>query len=692
MAECFESLLSLDDICRGLAGFPQDRLLELRFRLQQGPSTDSRKLLEAIILICLGQPAQALELLKSIQNIKAARLIANKVQNERLQCRGSQVPPSPQDPELLQTVEQVYRLLQKENIWLDPDQPHTLISGLGLSPSSTSPRVMSPCIPINVAKKYPCTVSGSLSAFNSAESLNSNLEISQSPTRLFISGRSHRDHQLRTPSKLLNDTTHSFFVQQKGEGGGDVTGDVDDNKGMLVTHPVKDTETTGSGSGPQVFKEPIIERYPVECTDMTGTRPLVSEMERVSVQCPEKTSALSSLNDTKPVTSCPSTVAMERASPVKETGSNLSAPSMPSLPIVDTSPQEQPEVKRPPSSYVSPPSTESESTEDGFFSFVILHVQEDDEIAYRVQGTLEGLGVKNGTTFCDGFAHPGSCSLTCLEEAINNSAFTILLLTNRWTSRWADFQTNAVLMNAIESKHKYNTVIPFLPHTGRLQKNSMPFSLSTLNPLDESSPTFSNKVKKTFTPGRIEKQKTIWRREEEIRATREKMESLRLEAKQMQKMQDANKDLITEQQKMLLSQSRTFMWPNVPGGAPVSFPPFSHGQPPLQQMQWVPGTVPPTDVWFPFYPGGAGPMYNMPPPVNPHFLYGSVPTASQTLPSGTQGTQYVSGAQHPVIQIQHANNVQIGDRNQMMIESADGEGEQTKEEEHGEEDESMTLS
>lgn len=693
MAERLGSLLSLDDICRSLAGFPQDRLRELQSRLQQGPPTDIRKLLEAIILKSLGQPESALELLKSIPHIKAAQYVAYKVQNERLQCRGDQVPPLPQDPEFLQTVEQVCGLLQKESIWCDPDQPRTLMSGLGFSPSSTSPRVMSPCIPINGAKRNPCTASGSLSASNSVESLNSNLAISQSPTALFITGRGHRGHQQRTPSKLLNDATLSH-VQQRG-GGVDVAGDVDDNRGMLVTHSVKGTEKAGSastGSGPQVFKEPTIEHYPVECTDMIGTRALVSEMERVPAQCPEKTSALSFSNDTKPVTSCPSTVPVECASPLKEMSRNLPAPSTPSLPIADTSPQEQTEVKKPPTSYVGPPSTESESTEDGFFSFVILHVQEDDEISSRVQGKLESLGVKNGTTFCDGFASPGSCRLTCLEGAINSSAFTILLLTKQWTSCWADFQTNTVLMNAIESKHKYNTVIPFLPHTDRLQKNNIPLCLRTLNPLDERSPKFSNIVKNTFTPSRIEKQKNIWRLEEQKRIIKEKTEYLKLETEQVQQMQDANKYLIKEQQKYFRSQSGTFMWPNVLGGVPGSFPPFSQGEPPFQQMQWVPGTIPPPDAWFTSYPGGPGAMYNLPPLFNPHCMYGSVPIVSQTLSGGIQGTQYASGVQHPVIQIQHASNVQIGDRNQMTIESTDGEEEKTEEEEQEEEKgESVTL-
>ncbi|XP_078527516.1 TIR domain-containing adapter molecule 1-like [Lissotriton helveticus] len=696
MAECLEALLSLDDIYRSLAGFPQDRLHELLSRLQQGPPTDNRKLLEAIILKSLGQPKSALELLKSMPHIKAAQYVANKVQNESLPCRGDQVSPSPQDPEVLQTVEQIYRLLQKENIWCDPDQPRTLMSGLGFSPSSRSPRVKSHCIPITGAKRSPCTASGSLLASNSVDSLNSNLAISQSPTALFITGRDHRGHQPRSPSKLINDAPNSH-VQQRGGGGGNVAGDIDVNRGMLVTHPVKDTEkqTQGdTGSSPQVFKEPTNEHYPypVECTDMPGTRPPVSVIESVSAHCPEKTSALSFINDTKPVTSHPSTLPVECASTLKERSRNLSAPSTPSLPIADTSPQEQTEVKKPPTSYVSPPSTELESTEDGFFSFVILHVPEDDEIASSVQGKLESLGVKNGTTFCEGFTRPGSCRLTCLEGAINSSAFTILLLTKQWTSRWADFQTNAVLMNAIESKHKYNTVIPFLPHTDRLQKNNIPLCLKTLNPLDENSLKFSTVVKNTFKPCQIEKQKNIWRREEQIRVIKEKTEYLKVETEQLQQVQDANKDLIKEQHKYFRSQSGSFMWPNLPGVVPGSFPPFPQGEPPFQQMQWLPGTIPPPDAGFPFYPGWPGALYNMSPQLNPHFLYGSVPQVSQTLPSGSQGTQYASGVQHPVIQIQHASHVQIGDRNQMTIESTDGEEKKTKEEEPEEEEaESLTL-
>nr|WOC73920.1 TRIF [Rana dybowskii] len=159
----------------------------------------------------------------------------------------------------------------------------------------------------------------------------------------------------------------------------------------------------------------------------------------------------------------------------------------------------------------------SVNSSDQFFSFVILHAPEDQEIASRVCNVLEHHVVGKGTTFCETFETPGVNPLMCLEKAVENSAYIVLLLTNAFLkTTWTDFQSATVMMNSIENPHKLGSIIPFYPKLNK-PDGKIPIWIKNLIPLDESSRIFETKVRNTFKKDEIKKLNKLW--EKKVRTT-----------------------------------------------------------------------------------------------------------------------------------------------------------------------------
>ncbi|XP_064186180.1 TIR domain-containing adapter molecule 1 [Anguilla rostrata] len=163
---------------------------------------------------------------------------------------------------------------------------------------------------------------------------------------------------------------------------------------------------------------------------------------------------------------------------------------------------------------------EEEEEEEEFFSFVILHSPADEELAGRLQERLEALVVGPGATFNEDFAVPGKHRLSCVDDAINNSAFTLLLLSRNFNPRMLEFESNCALMSSLEKRHKSNTVIPLLPSENRLPRERLPASLRIFVPLEEGGRGFDRKARKAMAPDRIARQRSVWRQERRIRAQR----------------------------------------------------------------------------------------------------------------------------------------------------------------------------
>nr|XP_040028084.1 TIR domain-containing adapter molecule 1 [Gasterosteus aculeatus aculeatus] len=161
-----------------------------------------------------------------------------------------------------------------------------------------------------------------------------------------------------------------------------------------------------------------------------------------------------------------------------------------------------------------------------FYDFVILHDQEDEDEAERMREKVGAVIGSEGATLAGDFAVPGKRSLRCVEDAINNSAFTFLLLTRNFNEGMLDIQADSALINSINKRHKYNTVIPLLPKENSMPKESLPMVLGTINPLEENK-AFDRKIKKIFTPRKIENQKKIWTVEQAVKREIERQERLK---------------------------------------------------------------------------------------------------------------------------------------------------------------------
>ncbi|KAM9790790.1 TIR domain-containing adapter molecule 1 [Syngnathus typhle] len=148
-----------------------------------------------------------------------------------------------------------------------------------------------------------------------------------------------------------------------------------------------------------------------------------------------------------------------------------------------------------------------------FYSFVILHAPEDGEVAESMKEKVESIVGTKGATFSEDFSIPGKSTLRCIEDAINNSAFTILLLTQNFNTRMLEVKTNSALINSITNQHKNNTVIPFLPKDNCMPRHRIPIVLQTLVPLEENK-SFESKIKKVLSPAKIHRQRSIWSNEQ----------------------------------------------------------------------------------------------------------------------------------------------------------------------------------
>ncbi|NWW19556.1 TCAM1 protein, partial [Falcunculus frontatus] len=152
----------------------------------------------------------------------------------------------------------------------------------------------------------------------------------------------------------------------------------------------------------------------------------------------------------------------------------------------------------------------SEPDDAKFFTFVVLHASEDEIVAHRVKNLLESMGVSNGATLSEDFFIAGRSHMICFQEAMENSAFMILLLTKNFPCNLCLFQTDTALMQSILDPSKQDSVIPFLPKADALECSRIPTMLSVLVTLNESSPLFSRNVYKTFNPKKIREKKALW--------------------------------------------------------------------------------------------------------------------------------------------------------------------------------------
>lgn len=192
---------------------------------------------------------------------------------------------------------------------------------------------------------------------------------------------------------------------------------------------------------------------------------------------------------------------------------------------------------------------DTEEEEDKFYSFVILHALQDAEVAEEMKETLEDIIKSEGATFSGNFEVAGKKTLMCVEDAINNSAFTLLLLTTSFNS-FMEMKANSALINSIENRPSHNTVIPLLPKRNAMPRDDLPMVLKTLVPLreTENKKNFEKKAKQALNPTKIKHQREEWMNKQRMKRLKEKQERLTNSNHQRQKEYEVQREVLTLEQ------------------------------------------------------------------------------------------------------------------------------------------------
>ncbi|XP_077188200.1 TIR domain-containing adapter molecule 1 [Paroedura picta] len=641
MAANHETQPSFEQVADLLAQIPQDKLILLKHKLNcVRQDTRSCRLLQAMVLLALSREAEAREILGTFKEDVAAAHICRSHWGSSL---GSSLPLPTQEA---QVVAQMYSLLAEEKLCSPQARDeayraaieafrsqsgvqHAKLDallaeaqekcGLGFATGEVSGVFnILRSGPERLPRSMPLPINGSLALLSqplrstgSPTSIVSHFEISPSPTVPYIHPTTHQPG-VSEVSRLCGGGPSS--LAQPGEGSISV-----------ASPPASQSEIPG------------VQELPRSCLDVSCRSHWAPNLEK---------SPRSPVEYTEPSAMVAAAVQDPQGGtpPNMRTACRLQAGlaakgCVQTLPKDSPSPCPSPGPEHASSSSDLPPATAASSTdspgnEDQFFMFVVVHANEDERIACRVRDLLEKLGVRNGATFCEDFLVPGHSQLACFQDALDNSAFTLLLLTEHFKSHLCTFQTNMALMNSFTHFVKTNSVIPFIPKECPLKKEEMPMTLAGLVPLVENSRVFEKTVKNTFKLSEFEKKKFTWGMKQQLR----RQERLREESQDHWQIQ---------QQLLALG-----LQPNYP--AQVPFPSSPNCFPGLCQVP--PGPVPPPFLSpTSFMPGMHQPSPGLGQAAPFHPFPVSLPAP---LPQGPQ----------PHLIIQHAQMIQIGDCNHMQVE------------------------
>ncbi|NXM26923.1 TCAM1 protein, partial [Oxyruncus cristatus] len=573
MAQSTELQPSFEDVFNILSQVPQDKLLGLKFKLRHLIPGPGSKLLQAMVLLTLGQDTDARICLDALRDNPAAQYVhQTKLGAAGMQEDGEDVQLPRVDASAMALLAQVYKVLAQEKLcspeaWDKACQAATkacrdtqrgILSNIppeaqdkqGFA-TSTGPSDRFQTLRSDedtgflcrgsskhVARSSPVQIGGNseLSAprtlcSTGSSSLPSSLEVSASPTVAFHSppsppegvpqpgGAGHPDGDTQGPQES------SWGSSPSSHPGQDTGAQVPQPEEVLqgsschpvlpvpsegaVIQPAKSSDIPSTATEPSAPRENTDEKQdekqlPTGLPDpgaAAGTDPAHIPIEDsyipAGIPCNSASASISTYSFPPPPTcSFSSTL----PPPLQERPSNLNPPPLHS----SSSPAWPPPL--PTADPVSP----SEPDGSKFFTFVVLHASEDEIVAHQVKNLLESMGVSNGATLCEDFSIAGRSHMAGFLEAMENSAFTILLLTKNFTCNLCLFQTDTALMQSIQDPSKHYSVIPFLPKMNALEQSQIPGMLSALVTLNESSPLFSRVVHNTFNPKKISQKKAMW--------------------------------------------------------------------------------------------------------------------------------------------------------------------------------------
>lgn len=684
MAQSTELQPSFEDVFNILSQAPPEKLLHLKLKLKHSIPGPCSKLLQAMVLLTLGQETDARICLDALRDDQAAQYIHQiKLGAAGVQGDGEDLQPPQLDAGAMAQLAQVYTVLAQENLCSPEarDKACQAATKAGHTSKDTQWGTLNN-IPAEEQDKqgcaasvgsgdrfqmlrshedagFPCTATPSYVARSSpvqirgnsdlsgphtlhsveSSSLPSCLEISASPTVAFHTQPSVPECDPEpSHAGLPNGDTQSQGPQESSWAS---TSSSPPRQDTAAQGPWPEKDLQVSPCHPMLpIPETPLPLEPAESSDVSSTvtephKPREKQDEKqdekqLSAGVPEPRDAVDSapahvsIEDSYipagiPCNSVPASISTcsvppptysfsSTLPPLQESHSNLFYP-----PPLRSSPSPASPPPAPPA--VDP--SEPDGTE--FFTFVVLHASEDEMVAHQVKDLLEGMGVPNGATLSEDFFIAGRSHMICFQEAMENSAFVILLLTKNFPCNLCLFQTDTALMQSILDPSKKDSIIPFLPKKNALECSQIPTMLSSLVTLNESSPHFSKNVLRTFNPRKIMEKKALW-----VQLQRRKLRA-RWEQRQAQQNLAA-----------LNLGSR----PWVPPAAPRPWPP-----------------QPPPQAWCPPAPMDPPPAHRGPPPPQAQF------------PPGHYSIMPGQGGMLPFI-IQHARMVQIGNHNVMQVETA----------------------
>ncbi|XP_049732433.1 TIR domain-containing adapter molecule 1 [Elephas maximus indicus] len=683
MADTEPSLPGAFDILRG-AG--QDKLLHLKHKLKTlHLSCQGASLLRAMVLLALGQDTEARLSLEMLRTDAAAQFVARRWASMDI----TEALEEPKD--MSWTVACVYHLLAEEKLCPaslreaayraalqalssmdDPRLPELqaeardrcgwdvsnpggfqpLHSHLGGLPPSSALRSEIRSVPQPIRNPSGWSQACSLKSTDSPASLASNLEISQSPTMLFLT----QPHSPPRPSKLCDEPRDSLRPEPTPMGCQEP--EQVNWPPSMETDPPQEPPHSPAPQLPVVAPDPSPAGLPNPSTPLESRAHYPEECTEVSVAPQSLPSTPQSLpspvldppdNPTKNGTSVPLSVEDTASQKTKQ---SPPPPSAPQTSSPSHSASASPACAAPPASSSGPAPPELESSEQKFYNFVVLHARADEHVALRVRERLEQLGIPDGATFCEDFRVPGRGELSCLQDAIDHSAFTILLLTPNFDCRLSLHQVTQALMSSFVRHGWQDSVIPFQPlETSELSCDATRL-LSSLVCLNEHSQLFERKVKNTFKRQKLQERKATWKKEQEVRAVREYSQHLEGERQHAAEMSTAYSAYLQSYLAFQAQMERL----QVALGTQMSLGPQ---MPPGVQMPFA-GQVPQgVQLPLPTWPG-------YPQPPLPPWLASTPPPAFPQPPSFlpvSPGSPQSPGLQ-PLI-IHHAQMVQLGLNNHM---------------------------
>ncbi|NXS53375.1 TCAM1 protein, partial [Brachypteracias leptosomus] len=578
MAESTELQPSFEDIFNILSQIPQEKLLGLKHKLEHLTLGPSSKLLQAMVLLTLGQEGDARMCLDALGDNRAAQYI----HQTKLGAAGGQEGREESQPPQLDAgatvlLAQIYSVLAEEELCsqeakdkahqaatrayntskgdtlnsIPPEDQEERGSAASTGPADPFLTLRSDAdigflkrsSPAYVVRSSPVQIRGNPSGpqtlrSSGSPSFPSHFEISASPTVVFHTPPSSQELcQGSTSGAAQPDGDRQIHGPQETSWTSRPSSPPGQNTGAQVLQPEMVPQVSSRDPTPPTPETQLsavgAENQPVESSDVSSTvaaephTPSEStdkeqDEKQFSTGLPESRAA----EDPGPAhMSKEDSCAPPSIPPNAASASMLTQPpppppysfssTLPSLrgaaPTSFYSPSLPSPAWSPPFKTVEPvPPSEPDGAERKFFTFVVLHASEDESIALRVKNLLEDMGVPNGATLCEDFSIAGCSHLTCFEDAMENSAFIILLLTKNFLCNLCMFQTDTALMESIRNPSKHQAVIPFVPKENPLEQSQIPTKLGGLIPLDENSPLFSRRVQNTFATSRISAKKAMW--------------------------------------------------------------------------------------------------------------------------------------------------------------------------------------